>query len=214
MARRHGRLGRHKSRSAPIAVRTNQNLEGARNGGSGVRPQPHRPPRNGANVAGGGTGPPHSQNRPRYPGQGWASRYLEQGDVGPACTERDKHGTGPQRADGRPDNADHRRHWRHRQGDRSGPGRVGCTPRDHRPGPRAHRGCGPRDPHGRRRPGGTFSSRTSRGCGGWLARYSGGCPGSMYWSTTSAGTRTPGTSPLTAPALVNALVIALLGGLR
>ena len=55
MARRHGRLGRHKSRSAPIAVRTNQNLGGARNGGSGVRPQPHRPPRNGANVAGGGT---------------------------------------------------------------------------------------------------------------------------------------------------------------
>jgi len=83
-----------------------------------------------------------------------------------------------------------------------------------RPGPRAHRGCGPRDPHGRRRPGGTFSSRTSRGCGGWLARYSGGCPGSTYWSTTSAGTGTPGTSPLTAPALVNALVIALLGGLR
>ena len=42
----------------------------------------------------------------------------------------------------RPDSAGHRWHRRHRQGDRPGPGRDGCAPRDHRPGPRARRGRG------------------------------------------------------------------------
>ena len=102
--------------------------------------------------------------------------------------------------DDRPDGAGHRRHRRDRQGDRPGPGRDGRARGDHRPGPRPHRGRGSRDPRRRQRAGGRLRRgpvRPVARCGGWPPRSCSASRGSMCWSTTSAGTGTPGTSPPT-----------------
>ena len=104
--------------------------------------------------------------------------------------------------DGRQDRPDHRRHRRHRPGHRDRARDAGCPGRHHRPGPRARRGRGGRDPsrHAATRTW-TRSPPTCRRrprCAASPQRCSTPTRASTCWSTTSAGSGPPATSPPTA----------------